>query len=101
MKYVTQINFFSIKSDKVDEFFEADRNYFASTSRPAGLISSRLYRSLDGRSAVRVSTYESLDAQRRIHASESLRRQIATLRPFVESSNPDLYEEVRTAEDFK
>jgi len=43
MKPVTQINFFSIKPDKVDEFFETDRNYFASASRPKGLIGSRLY----------------------------------------------------------
>jgi len=94
MKSVTQINFLSIKPDKIDKFFAADRNYIASTTPPDGLISSHLYRSLDGKSAVRVTTYESMAAQRKVHESESLKRQIALLREFVESSTPQLYEEV-------
>ena len=49
MKPVTQINFLSIKPEKIDEFLEADRNYFASASLPKGLMGSRLYRSPDGR----------------------------------------------------
>jgi quinol monooxygenase YgiN len=101
VKPVTQINLLSIKPDKVDEFFEADRSYIASATRPKGLIFSRLYRSLDGRSAVRVSQYESLEAHKEIHQSESLRQQIDRLRPFVESSNPGLYEEAHTTGDFK
>jgi hypothetical protein len=101
MKAVTQINFLVIKPDKVDEFFETDRRYRASVGRPAGLISSHLYKSLDGRSAVRVSTYESIEAQKQYHESGALRQQIAELRPFIESSKPALYEEVTTTEDFK
>jgi hypothetical protein len=34
MNPVTQINFISIKPDKVDEFFEADRRFVASSRRP-------------------------------------------------------------------
>jgi quinol monooxygenase YgiN len=101
MKPVTQINFLSIKPEKMAEFFDADRRYFASVPRPEGLASSRLYRSLDGTSAVRVSTFESIEAHRAIHESESLRQQIATLRPFVESSSSALYEDVSATADVR
>jgi heme-degrading monooxygenase HmoA len=94
MKPVTQINFLSIKPESIDEFFEADRSYNASASRPKGLIDSHLYRSPDGRSAVRVSHYESAEAHKELHQSEALRQQIERLRPFIESSSPALYEEV-------
>jgi quinol monooxygenase YgiN len=101
MKPVTQINFLSIKPDKIDEFFEADRSYIASASLPKGLIGSRLYRSRDGKSIVRVSQYESAEAHKEYHQSEALRQQIDRLRPFVESSSPTLYEELYTTGDFK
>jgi quinol monooxygenase YgiN len=101
MKPVTQINCFSIKPEKIDEFFEVDRSYTASAGPPNGLIGSRLYRSLDGRSAVRVSQFESIEAHDKIRQSEALRQQIDKLRPLVESSNPGLYEEVHTTGDFK
>jgi quinol monooxygenase YgiN len=100
MKPVTQINFLSIKPEKIDEFLEADRNYFASASLPKGLMGSRLYRSPDGRSVIRVSQYESVEALNEILHSEALRRQIERLRPLVESSNPGLYEEVHRTGDF-
>jgi quinol monooxygenase YgiN len=101
MKPVTQINFISIKPDKIDEFFEADRRYIASFNRPKGLIGSRLYRSPDGRSAVRISQYESVEALNEILHSEDLRQQIEKLRLLVESSNLALYEEAYTRGDLK
>ena len=101
MKPVTQINFLSIKPDKIDEFFETDRKYIASTTLLKGLIGSRLYRSPDGKSAVRVSQYESAEAHKEYHQSEALRQQIGLLRNLVESSKPILYEEVYTTGDFK
>jgi Antibiotic biosynthesis monooxygenase len=101
MKPVIQINFLSIKSEKIDEFFATDRSYIGSASPPKGLIGSPLYRSLDGRSAVRVSQYESVEAHKELHQSEALRQEIDRLRPFLESSSPGLYEEVHTTDDFK
>ncbi|HTV82863.1 MAG TPA: antibiotic biosynthesis monooxygenase [Acidobacteriaceae bacterium] len=100
MNPVTQINTFSIKSDKVDEFFETDRRYVDTIGRPKGLIGSRLYRSADGRSAVRVSQFESAEALNEIRQSESLRRQIERLRPLVESTSASVYEEAYTTGDF-
>jgi quinol monooxygenase YgiN len=101
MNPVTQINFLSIKPDKVNEFFELDRGFIASASLPKGLIGSRLYRSLDGKSAVRVSQYESVEAHNEYHHNEALQQQIGKLRPLVESSSPALYEEVYTTGNFK
>jgi quinol monooxygenase YgiN len=99
MKHVTQINFFSIKPGKIDEFIEAERSYAASTNLPSGLIGSRMYRSLDGKSVVRVSQYESIEAHKEVHQDEALRQHIDRLSPFFESSSPALYEEVCTAGD--
>ena len=101
MTPVTQINFLAIKPDKVDEFFEVDRRFIVSAGQSKGLIGSRLYRSLEGRSAVRVSQYESIEAHKEYHLNEALRHQIEQLRPLVESSSAGLYEEVRTTGDFK
>lgn len=101
MNPVTQINLITIKPDKVEEFFEADRRFFASATLPKGLIGSRLYRSPDGKSAIRITQYESAEVQKEYHQSEALQQQIALLRTFVESSTAGLYEEVRTTGDFK
>jgi heme-degrading monooxygenase HmoA len=101
MKPVTQINVLSIKPDKVDEFFEVDRSYMASATGQKGMIGSRLYRALDGKSVVRVSQFESLEAHEEYHHSEALKQQIGRLRLLVESSSPGLYEEVHTTGDFK
>jgi quinol monooxygenase YgiN len=98
---VTQINFISIKPDKIDEFYAADRSYITSANLPDGLIGSRVYRSLDGKSAVRVSQYESMEALTESLQSEDLRRQVDRLRPLVESSTRDLYQEAYTTGDFK
>jgi quinol monooxygenase YgiN len=98
---VTQINFISIKPDKIEEFFEADRNFIASVTLPKGLIGSRLYRSFDGKSAIRVTQYESAEVHKEYHQSEALQQQIALLRTFVESSTAGLYEEVRSTGNFK
>jgi quinol monooxygenase YgiN len=101
MKPVTQINVLSIKPEKSDEFFEVDRSYISSAGTlPKGLIGIRLYRSLDGKSAVRVSQYESVEAHKEIHKSETLRHEIDRLLPLLESSSPGLYEEVHTTGDF-
>jgi quinol monooxygenase YgiN len=101
MTPVTQILFLSIKPGKIDEFVEADRNFIASTSLPKGIVGSRLYRSPDGKSAVRVVQYESAEAQKEYEQDQALRQQVSLLRNFVESATAGLYDEVRTTGDFK
>ena len=99
MKPVIQINFLSIKPGKIDEFIEAERGY-ASAKLPPGVIGSRMYRSLDGKSVVRVRQYESIEAHKELHQNETLRQHIDKLSPLLESSSPALYEEVYKAGDF-
>ena len=101
MTPVTQILFLSIKPDRIDEFLEADRNFIASATLPKGLLGSRLYRSPDGKSAVRLVQYESVEAHESYQQDKDLQQQVALLRNFVESSTASLYVEVRTAGDFK
>lgn len=101
MTPVTQILFLSIKSGKIDEFLEADRNFLVSAALPKGLIGSRIYKSADGKSAVRVVQYESAEAHKSYQQDEALQQQVALLRNFVESATAVLYEEVRTTGDFK
>jgi quinol monooxygenase YgiN len=101
MAPVTQFLFLSIKSGKIDEFLEADRNFIASATLPKGLAGSRLYRSLDGKSAVRVVQYKSIEVHKEYQQDPALQQQVALLRDFVESATGSLYEEVRTTGDFK
>ena len=70
MTPVTQILFLSIKPGKINEFLEADRNFLASATLPKGLVGSRLYRSPDGKSAVRVVQYESAEAHTEYHRTK-------------------------------
>jgi quinol monooxygenase YgiN len=101
MAPVTQILFLSVKPGKIEEFLEADRKFIASATLPKGLVGSRLYRSADGKSAVRVVQYESVEAHQAYQQHEALQQQVALLRDFVESATANLYEEVRTTGDFK
>ena len=101
MNPLTQINFISIKPGKIDEFIEAQRKYFASTTRPKGLIGSRVYRSVDGKSAVLVTEFESVQAQEEILQRDVLKQHINSVRPLVESSGPSLYEEAHITGDFR
>lgn len=101
MKPVTQINFIAIKPEKVEEFFELDQSYRATAQLPKGLVGSRLYRSLDGRTVVRVTEYESAEAHKETHENEALLQQINKLRPLVESSTSGLYEEANTTGNVK
>jgi quinol monooxygenase YgiN len=101
MKPVTQINVFAIKPGKIDEFIEAQGSYAASTHLPKGVIGGRMYRSLDGKSVVRVTQYESIEANKELHQSEALRQHIDRLSALIESSSPALYEEVHATGEFK
>jgi|SRR5579862_4850534 len=101
MTSVTQILFISIKPGKLEEFLEADRKFIASATLPKGLLGSRLYRSADGKSAVRVVQYESVEAHQEYQRDPALQQQVALLRDFVESATASPYEEVRTTGDFK
>lgn len=101
MKPVTQINFISLKPGKIGEFMETQQSYRASAKPPNGLIGSRIYRSMDGKSAVIVSQFESMEDHDKIHQIAALKQHIDKLRPLVESSSVGLYEEAQTTGELK
>jgi quinol monooxygenase YgiN len=97
---VTVINRLAIRPGKMDEFIETQRK-FAAGLPPCGLIGGRMYRSVDGRTAVLVSTFQSRSAQEEVGQRADFKEHLKTLQPLVESSSPSLYEEAYTAGDFR
>jgi hypothetical protein len=100
MKPLTVINRLAIKPGKMDAFIDAQRK-FAAALPPCGLIGGRMYRSVDGLSAVLVSTFQSKDAQEQIWQRPDFKEHLRSLQPFVESSNPLLCEEAYATGAFK
>ena len=102
VKPVIVINRLAIKPGAIDEFIEAQLNYASSlTEKLTGLIGSRLYRGLDGRTVVLVSQFESIKAQEEILQSPGFKENLSKLHAFVESSSPATYEEAYTTGGFK
>lgn len=101
MKPITQINVISIKPGKADEFFEAQQSYIASVTPPPGLIGIRMYKSMDGNSAVLVTQYESAKALDEVRQRAVLMEHIEKIQPLIESSTRTVYEELYAAGDIK
>ena len=75
VKPVIVINRLALKPGTIDGFIEAQLNYASALmEKPTGLIGSRLYRGLDGRTVVLVSQFESIKAQEEICQPPALRR---------------------------
>ena len=101
MSPITIVNHFEIAPGKMEAFIEAQLTFAATLcDRPSGLLGGRLYRGLDGRSAVLVSQFESAEAQERIRASETFQQHIARLKALIVSASPKLYEEAYTTGSF-
>lgn len=102
MKPVTVINFFLIKPGKMNQFIEVQRSFTAALkTKSAGLIGSRMYRSLDGKSAVRVAQFESARSHEGTRQSDAFEEHLKRVQPYVESANPNSYEEAFTAGNFR
>jgi quinol monooxygenase YgiN len=102
MNPFTVVNRFVIKQGKMQEFIETQRSFGASlTECPQGLLGGRMYRGLDGTTAILVSQFESQSAQQQILQSQALKEHIAKLQDLVESATPLIYEEAYTTGQFK
>lgn len=99
MPHVTIINRLSIKPGKMDEFIEVQRRFSADLPS-CGLVGGRMYRSVDGQSAVLVSKFESKQAQEEILQSSAFKAHVQKLQEFVESSSPVFFEVAYTTGDF-
>jgi quinol monooxygenase YgiN len=101
MKPVTVINQIVIKPGKMDEFLEAQRGFAVdSMTTPKGLIGSRMYRGVDGTTAILVSQFASMTAWEEVRQHHAFKNHLSKLQPLVESSSPTLCEEAYTARDF-
>ena len=100
MKPVTIINRIQVKPGKMDEFLTAQR-WFAGKIPSTVLVGGRMYRSLDGTSAVLVSVFQSKSAQEEVIQRSDFKAHLERLQPLVESSSPALYEEAYTTGDFR
>jgi quinol monooxygenase YgiN len=95
MKPLTVINRLVLKPGKLEEFIEAQR-VFAATMMRTGLISSRMYRGVDGTTAILVSQFASKAAQEEVSKQPAFVNHLRTLQPLVESSSPTACEEAYT-----
>jgi quinol monooxygenase YgiN len=92
MKTVTVVNRMTIKPGRIDEFIAAQQK-FAAGLPPCGLVGGRMYRSVDGRSAVLVSVFESKGAADAVFERDDFKAHLQRLQELVESSSPAFYEE--------
>jgi quinol monooxygenase YgiN len=77
----------AVKPGNTDEFFETQRSYLASVTPSPGLIGIRIYKSMDGNSAVLVTQYESAKALDEVRQRAVLKEHIEKVQPLVESSS--------------
>jgi len=102
VKPVTVVNQLVIKPGKMDEFIDVQRNFAtALRQKPCGLIGGRMLRSIDGRSAVLLSQFESESALENLRQSPGFKEHLVQLQVLVESANPSLYQEAYTTGDFQ
>jgi len=100
MKSVTVINRMMIKPGKMGEFIEAQRKYAAALTSN-GFIGGRMYRGLDGQSAVLVSTFESKREQEQVMQRADFKEHLEGLQHLVASSSPSIYEEAYSTGNFR
>ncbi len=100
MSTITVINRFEIRPGQMDAFIDAQRA-FPSSLPACGLVGGRMYRALDGRSAVLISVFESQAAIDALRGRSDFQAHLERLRPYVESTNPSLYEAAYDTGDFR
>jgi hypothetical protein len=100
MKPVTIINRLTGKPGKMDAFIDAQRKFAADL--PAGsLLGGRMYRGVDGQTAVLVSTFPSKTMQEQMLQSPAFREHVQHLQSMIDGSSPLVYEEAYTTGDFR
>ena len=92
-KPIQVINTFTVRAGMMDEFVRVQEEARPHLAREnPGLRGSRLYRALDGKTAVLIGVYDSADDNTRLQQSELFARHRARLQPLVESASPAVYE---------
>jgi hypothetical protein len=93
MSPIVSVSIVVPRPGKFDEFVAIQREqYRRLRGKVSGLLGSRLYRSIDGRSAILLAMFETPEDQQRFAESADLLDHIARVRGLVERTGPGLYE---------
>lgn len=87
------INTFTTKPGKIDEFIalqDAARRRFA--GQVPGLRGSRMHRSLDGKTAVLITAFDTLHDQKSWLASDLFTAHRAQIMPLIDQASPNAFE---------
>lgn len=98
---VTLINTFTINPGSLDEFFavqEEARLRFA--GRVAGFRGSRLYRARNGRTAVLITVFETVDHHKAWLTTDLFAAHRARIAPLIERATPTFYDLVYESGEF-
>jgi heme-degrading monooxygenase HmoA len=92
---VVLVNTFTAKPGQLEAFIQAQKNeYMRLKGSVPGWLGNRLLRALDGKNAVNVATFASLDDYKRWRASEEFSKHGEIIKPYIEQAAPGLYEVV-------
>ncbi|MBE1205654.1 antibiotic biosynthesis monooxygenase family protein [Aminobacter carboxidus] len=92
---VAFVNIFTLKPGKLDEFIALQKvNLGRSVGNVPGWRGSRLHRSIDGNTAIMISTFDSVADHKRVHQTQGFAEHIAKVGPLIESAVPGYYQVV-------
>lgn len=90
---VVLVNIFTPKPGQLDAFIAAQTGeYRRLLGKVAGWKGNRLHRSLDGKTVVNYAVFDSLAAYKAWRESELFADHVAIIAPFIERSEPGIYE---------
>ena len=90
-KPLFNINVFTPKPGRLDDFIAAQLAGVPRLGEIRGLRESRLYRAEDGSRAILMAGFDSAEAFRTFQGSAAVQAQRAELLPLIESTAPGLY----------
>lgn len=92
---VVFVNIFTLKPGKLDEFIALQKiNLDRSVGNVPGWRGSRLHRSIDGNTAIMISTFDTVADHQRVHQTHGFAEHIAKVGPLIEGVTPAYYQVV-------
>lgn len=101
MSHVSVINVFTVKSGKLDEFIDVQQRFASELSKNFdGLVGGRMFKGLDGKTAVLVSVFASMEQQEAVRKLPAFQAHVEYLRTLIEEAKPALFETAYTVGKF-
>ncbi len=90
---VVLINQFTANPGALDQFIAIQKSeYVALRGKVKGFIANRLHRAVDGKSAVNIAIFDSLENYKAWRESELFRKHVEVIQPYIAKSEPGIYE---------